>query len=76
MMFKVGEMVQGYTYNQKGEEVLVVGAYQCTTDDPEEYIQDVIVRTHDGRTVYLDEQGVRSVAKEMAYFDQCCLLAS
>jgi hypothetical protein len=46
------------------------------TDDPEEYIQDIIVRTHDGRTVYLDEQGVRSVAKEMAYWDQCCLQAS
>jgi hypothetical protein len=46
------------------------------TDDPEEHIQDIVVRTHDGRTVYLDEQGVRSVAKEMAYWDQCCLQAS
>ena len=58
-MFQVGDMVQGYSYDAQGEEVLVVGAYMTTTDDPEEYIQDVIVRTADGRTVYLDEQGVR-----------------
>jgi hypothetical protein len=30
-----------------------------TTNDPEEMIQDIIVRTADGRTVYLDEQGAR-----------------
>jgi hypothetical protein len=75
-MFQVGEMVQGYSYDARGNEVLVVGAFMFRTDDPEEYIQDIIVRTHDGRTVYLDEQGVRSVAKEMAYWDQCCLQAS
>jgi hypothetical protein len=75
-MFQVGEMVQGYSYDARGNEVLIIGTYVCTTDDPEEYIQDIIVRTHDGRTVYLDEQGVRSVAKEMAYWDQCCLQAS
>lgn len=75
-MFEVGEMVQGYTYNQSGEEVLVIGAFMFRTDDPEEYIQDIVVRTEDGNTVYLDEQGVRSVAKEMALFDACCLRAS
>jgi hypothetical protein len=75
-MFQVGEMVQGYSYDARGEQVLIVGAYVCTTDDPEEMIQDIIIRTHDGRTVYLDEQGVRSVAKEMAFFDRCCLQAS
>jgi hypothetical protein len=75
-MFQVGEMVQGYSYDAQGNEVLVVGAFMFRTDDPEEYIQDIVVRTHDGRTVYLDEQGVRSFAKEMAYWDQCCLQAS
>ncbi len=75
-MFQVGEMVQGYSYDAQGNEVLVVGVFMFRTDDPEEHIQDIVVRTHDGRTVYLDEQGVRSVAKEMAYWDQCCLQAS
>ena len=75
-MFQVGEMVQGYSYDAQGNEVLVVGAFMFRTDDPEEYIQDIVVRTHDGRTVYLDEQGVRSFAKEMAYWEQCCLQAS
>jgi hypothetical protein len=75
-MFQVGEMVQGYSYDAQGNEVLVIGAFMFRTDDPEEYIQDIVVRTHDGRTVYLDEQGVRSFAKEMAYWDQCCLQAS
>lgn len=75
-MFQVGEMVQGYSYDAQGNEVLVIGAFMFRTDDPEEYIQDIVVRTHDGRTVYLDEQGVRSFAKEMAYWDQCCLHAS
>ena len=75
-MFQVGEMVQGYSYDAQGNEVLVIGAFMVRTDDPEEYIQDIVVRTHDGRTVYLDEQGVRSFAKEMAYWDQCCLQAS
>ena len=75
-MFQVGEMVQGYSYDAQGNEVLVIGAFMFRTDDPEEYVQDIVVRTHDGRTVYLDEQGVRSFAKEMAYWDQCCLQAS
>jgi hypothetical protein len=58
-MFKVGDMVQGYSYDAQGNEVLIVGAYMDTTNDPEEMIQDIIVRTADGRTVYLDEQGAR-----------------
>lgn len=58
-MFQVGDMVQGYSYDEQGSEVLVVGAFMFRTDDPEEYIQDIVVRTSDGRTVYLDEQGAR-----------------
>jgi hypothetical protein len=75
-MFQVGEMVQGHSYDAQGNEVIVVGVFMFRTDGPEEHIQDIVVRTHDGRTVYLDEQGVRSFAKEMAYWDQCCLQAS
>jgi hypothetical protein len=58
-MFQVGDMVQGYSYDAHGNEVLIVGAYMDTTNDPEEMIQDIIVRTADGRTVYLDVQGAR-----------------
>jgi len=28
------------------------------TDDPEEYIQDIVIRDEDGNTVYIDEQYV------------------
>jgi hypothetical protein len=58
-MFQVGDMVQGYNYDNEGNEVLVVGAFQFRTDDPEEYIQDIVIRTADGKTVYIDEQEAR-----------------
>ena len=58
-MFEVGDMVQGYNYDNEGNEVLVVGAFMFRTDDPEEYIQDIVVRTAEGRTVYIDEQVAR-----------------
>jgi hypothetical protein len=58
-MFQVGDIVQGYSYDDSGEEVLVVGAFMFRTDDPEEYIQDIVIRTADGRTVYIDEQVAR-----------------
>ena len=58
-MFEVGDIVQGYSYDDRGEEVLVVGAFMFRTDDPEEYIQDIVVRTAEGKTVYIDEQVAR-----------------
>ena len=58
-MFQVGDLVKGFEYNAAGEEVEVIGSYVATTNDPEEYIQDIIVRTADGRTVYIDEQVAR-----------------
>lgn len=58
-MYQVGDIVEGYVYNDEGEEVLVIGAFMARTNDPEEYIQDIIVRTADGRTVYIDEQVAR-----------------
>lgn len=58
-MFQVGDIVQGYSYDDRGEEVLVIGAFQFRTDDPEEYIQDIVVRTADGKTVYINEQEAR-----------------
>jgi hypothetical protein len=58
-MFQVGDMVQGYEYDNEGNEVLVVGAFMFRTDDPEEHIQDIVVRTATGKTVYIDEQVAR-----------------
>ena len=58
-MFQVGDLIEGFEYTAAGDEVKVVGTYVCTTDDPEEMIQDIIIETEDGRTVYIDEQVAR-----------------
>jgi hypothetical protein len=58
-MFQVGDMVQGRSFDAEGNEVLVVGSFMFRTDDPEEYIQDIVVRTAEGKTVYIDEQDAR-----------------
>lgn len=58
-MFQVGDLIEGFEYTEAGDEVKVVGTYVCTTDDPEEMIQDIIIKTLDGRTVYIDEQVAR-----------------
>lgn len=58
-MFQVGDMVEGLVYNDRGDEVKVVGAFMFRTDDPEEYIQDIVIRTAEGKTVYIDEQVAR-----------------
>ena len=58
-MYQVGDIVEGYVYNEQGAEVQVIGAFMFRTDDPEEYIQDIVVRTPDGRTVYINEQDAR-----------------
>lgn len=61
-MFEVGQRVQGERWNDQGEIEMVEGAFRFRTDDPEEHIQDIVITTDDGRTVYLDEQGVVAVA--------------
>lgn len=57
-MYQIGDIVEGTTYPHTGPEK-VVGAFQFRTDDPEEYIQDIVVRTADGKTVYINEQEAR-----------------
>ena len=52
------QLVKGYVYDDAGNEVLVEGEFVGRTDDPEEYIQDVVIRTSEGRYVYIDEQNV------------------
>lgn len=58
-MFQVGDLIEGLEYNSEGEEVKVIGKFVARTDDPEEIIQDIIIKTEDGRTVYIDEQVAR-----------------
>jgi hypothetical protein len=56
-MYEVGQQLVGFTYTATGR-VQVRGTYVATTDDPEEYIQDVILRDENGNIVYCDEQEV------------------
>jgi hypothetical protein len=65
-MFQVGDLIEGFEYTEAGDEVKVVGTYVTTTDDPEEMIQDIIIKTEDGRTVYIDEQVARPAANVWA----------
>jgi hypothetical protein len=55
-MFQVGDIVEGWVHNDRGDMTQVIGSFVARTDDPEEYIQDIIIRTSDGKTVYIDEQ--------------------
>ena len=56
-IFKAGTKVYGYTYTDMGA-VRVTGLVVSRTNDPEEYIQDYIIRQDDGVIVYCDEQEV------------------
>ena len=45
---KIGDMVQGYTYDTDCNEILVMGTYEFITDDPEDFEQAIGVRTAEG----------------------------
>ena len=57
-MFKVGDKVMGYQYDENGEHGLVIGTYVNMTDDPAQEWQQVAVRTDDGSIVKLIEHSV------------------
>lgn len=57
-MFKIGQRIRGWVMNDNGEMELVEGGFVFRTDDPEEYIQDIVVETVDGKYVYIDEQNI------------------
>ena len=59
MTYQIGQRIVGYVLNSNGEDVRVEGSFVCRTDDPEEYIQDIIIRTDNGKIVYIDEQEAR-----------------
>lgn len=58
-MFQLGDMIEGWVYNDQGDEVKIMGAFQFRTNDPEEMIQDIVIRTPEGKTVYIAEQVAR-----------------
>ncbi len=60
-MYVVGQLLQGERYNEFGQMVVVTGTYLFTTDDPEEYIQDVVLEVPGAGPLYFDEQDVRPV---------------
>ena len=57
-MYEVGELLKGWRYNDEGVEVEHTGTFAFRTNDPEEYIQDIVL-TIDGKYEYFDEQDVR-----------------
>jgi hypothetical protein len=61
---KPGDRVEGYYINAEGEDVRCTGVYLFRTNDPEEYIQDIVIRLDEGQSTtsaiqYCDEQDVR-----------------
>ena len=60
-MYTAGQMLQGDTYAEDGLPEIVIGAFVARTDDPEEYIQDIILKRSDGSIVYVCEQTVTPV---------------
>lgn len=57
-MYTVGQLLQGDSYAEDGQEVVVMGEFVARTEDPEETVQDIILRQRDGTIVYVCEQTV------------------
>ncbi len=54
--------IRGYVLDDHGNDVEDEGVFVLRTDDPEEMIQDIVIRTDAGKIVYIDEQCARVVA--------------
>ena len=63
MAYTVGQRIVGSIIDDAGNDVEVEGVFMFRTDDPEEHIQDIVIKTDDGQTVYIDEQDARPVSK-------------
>lgn len=59
-MYEVGQRIKGWVMDDQGNDVQVEGSFLFRTDDPEEHIQDIVIRTDAGKTVYIDEQEARA----------------
>lgn len=60
-MYTVGELLQGECFDENGEYIVLTGTYLFTTDDPEEYIQDIVLDVPGRGRMYFDEQDIRPV---------------
>jgi hypothetical protein len=58
-VFNPGDLVKGFIYTRNCERVAVTGEFLFRTDDPEEYIQDIVIRDKEGAIHYIDEQEAR-----------------
>ena len=55
---KIGDKVQGVTFDANFDKITVVGTYEFITNDPEDYSHEIGIRTSDGRLVYCEEGDV------------------
>ena len=60
-MYTVGQQLQGERWSDQGEIEVLVGTFCFRTDDPEEYIQDIVLDVPGRGRLYFDEQGVSPV---------------
>lgn len=60
-MYTVGQLLQGERYADTGETEVLTGTFCFRTDDPEEYIQDIVLDVPGRGRLYFDEQDVRPV---------------
>ncbi len=60
-MYTVGQQLQGERWSDQGEIEVLVGTFCFRTDDPEEYIQDIVLDVPGRGRLYFDEQDVSPV---------------
>lgn len=60
-MYTPGQLMQGETYDAAGEVIIMTGTFVLRTQDPEEYIQDIVLDVPGVGRVYFDEQSVAPV---------------
>jgi hypothetical protein len=60
-MYTVGQLLQGERYSDNGETEVLTGTFCFRTDDPEEYIQDIVLDVPGKGRVYFDERDIHQV---------------
>jgi hypothetical protein len=53
--------IRGSILKNDGTPEQVEGTFVLRTDEPGEHIQDIVIKTDDGRVVYIDEQEAREI---------------
>lgn len=60
-MYTVGQQLQGERWSDQGEIEVLVGTFCFRTDEPGEYIQDIVLDVPGRGRLYFDEQDVSPV---------------